>query len=63
MNIWNRFAGILGVLALGFGLISFLFFRNIADTYTFIHFVVGILLLLFGSLRSARSGRRKRHMS
>lgn len=46
MNIWNRFSGILGLLALAFGLIGAFIFGRFTDPYTLIHLVVGVALLL-----------------
>lgn len=45
MNIWNRFAGILGLLAFGFGLVGAFVFRRFTDPYTMVHLMVGALLL------------------
>lgn len=47
MNIWNRFAGVLGLLAVGFGLFGALVFRRFWDPYTVVHLVIGVLLLTY----------------
>ncbi|NDC37511.1 MAG: hypothetical protein EBZ48_05610 [Proteobacteria bacterium] len=47
MNVWNRFAGILGLVAFGFGLVGAFVFRRFTDPYTVIHLVMGLLLLVY----------------
>ena len=46
MNIWNRFSGILGMLALAFGLFGAFIFGRFTDPYTVVHLVVGAALLI-----------------
>ena len=46
-TMWNRFTGVLGLLALGFGLVSAFVFHSFGDMYTSFHLAIGAMLLVY----------------